>query len=357
MYTFFLLWHHFRVHKYSAFGKTPFKPHMRWEMTSDNSPSRSLVIADAGAVSATLGPELDRAAGFARAEKSAATRRAYRSDFNLFQTWCEAKQVPALPARPDTVAAFLAAEANRGSKSSTIGRGLAAIRYAHKLAGHEPPTNSEAVKATLRGIRRATGSAPVRKAPATSDKILAMAQTASLSPKGLRDRAILLLGFGGAFRRSELVALDIADIEFCSGGLRVTIRKSKTDQEGQGATIAIARGSIACPVEATLNWITAATIKDGPLFRPVARNGKILNRRLSDRAVADVVKTYARKAGLKAAEFSGHSLRSGFLTSAARRGASLFKMMDVSRHKSVDTLRGYVRDAELFRDHAGTGLL
>jgi site-specific recombinase XerC len=247
---------------------------MRWEMTSNNSPSRSLVIAGADALSATLGPELDQAARFARAEKSAATRRAYRSDFNLFRTWCEAKQVPALPARADTVAAFLAAEANRGSKSSTIGRRLAAIRYVHKLAGHEPPTNSEAVKATLRGIRRATGSAPARKVPATSDKILAMVQTASLSPKGLRDRAILLLGFGGAFRRSELVALDIADIEFYGGGLRVTIRKSKTDQEGQGATIAIAKGSIACPVEATLNWIKAAAIKDGPVFRPVVRNGR-----------------------------------------------------------------------------------
>ena len=143
-------------------------------MTADNSPSRSLAIADAGALPATLGPELEEAAGYARAEKAAATRRAYRSDFALFRSWCEAKRVPALPAAPETVAAFLAAEANRGTKVSTIGRRLAAIRYAHKLAGHEPPTNSEAVKATLRGIRRTAGSAPVRKAPATADKVLAM---------------------------------------------------------------------------------------------------------------------------------------------------------------------------------------
>ena len=326
-------------------------------MTSDNSPSRSLVIADAGALSATLGPELSQAAGYARAEKAAATRRAYRSDFELFRTWCERKQVSALPARPETVAAFLAAEATRGSRSSTIGRRMAAIRYAHKLAGHEPPTNSEAVKATLRGIRRTSGSAPARKAPATAEKILAMVTMTEDGQKGLRDRALLLLGFGGAFRRSELVALDIADLEFCSGGLRVAIRKSKTDQEGQGAIIAIAKGSIACPIEATRRWIEAAGINDGPLFRPVGRSGRIVNRRLSDRAVADIVKLYARKVGLQAADFSGHSLRSGFLTSAARHGASIFKMMDVSRHKSVDTLRGYVRDAELFRDHAGTGLL
>ena len=181
-------------------------------MTTDNSPSRSLVIADAGALPATLGPELEEAAGYARAEKAAATRRAYGSDFALFRSWCETKRVPALPAVPKTVAAFLAAEANRGTKPSTIGRRLAAIRYAHKLAGHEPPTNSEAVKATLRGIRRTAGSAPVRKAPATADKVLAMVEKAGTDIKGLRDRALLLLGFAGAFRRSELVVLDVADL-------------------------------------------------------------------------------------------------------------------------------------------------
>jgi integrase len=156
---------------------------------------------------------------------------------------------------------------------------------------------------------------------------------------------------------SELVALNVEDLDFFDGGLRVTIRRSKTDQEGQGATIAIARGSVACPVDAVRAWIKATSIMDGPLFRPVTRTGKISVRRLLARAVAELVKAHARRAGLKAADFSGHSLRSGFLTSAAARGASIFKMMDVSRHKSVDTLRGYVRDAEMFRDHAGDGLL
>jgi site-specific recombinase XerD len=201
------------------------------------------------------------------------------------------------------------------------------------------------------------GCAPARKAPATADKLLAMVRKASTDLKGLRDCALLLLGFAGAFRRSELVALDVGDLQFCSDGLRVTIRKSKTDQEGFGTTIAIAPGSIACPVDAVRTWIRAASISNGPLFRPVTRTGKISPRRLSARAVAEVVKAYARRAGLKAADFSGHSLRSGFLTSAAARGASIFKMMDVSRHKSVDTLRSYVRDAEMFRDHAGSGLL
>jgi integrase len=184
-----------------------------------------------------------------------------------------------------------------------------------------------------------------------------MAKRAGADIKGRRDCALLLLGFAGAFRRSELVALDVADLQFCDGGLRVVIRKSKTDQEGQGATIAITRGSIACPVEAVRAWIKAAGIVDGPLFRPVTRMGKVSARRLSARAVAELVKAYANRADLRAADFSGHSLRSGFLTSAAARGASIFKMMDVSRHKSMDTLRGYVRDAEMFHDHAGSGLL
>jgi len=213
---------------------------------------------------------------------------------------------------------------------------------------------SKAVKATLRGIRRTAGSNLTRKAPATADKVLAMVAEAGADLKGLRDRA---MGFAGAFRRSELVGLDVTDLEFCAGGLRVSIRKSKTDQEGLGARIAVAPDSTACPVDAVRAWIRAAGISAGPLFRPVTRTGKISSRRLSARAVAEFVKAYARRAGLKAANFSGHSLRSGFLTSAAARGASVFKMMDVSRHKSVDTLRGYVRDAEMFQNHAGAGLL
>jgi integrase len=165
------------------------------------------------------------------------------------------------------------------------------------------------------------------------------------------------LGFAGAFRRSELVALDVEDLESCEAGLRVQICRSKTDQEGVGTTIAIVAGSVACPAKAVQVWLEAAGITSGPVFRSVAKGNRIGRRRLSDRAVANVVKAGADRVGLDASQFSGHSLRSGFLTSAARRGASIFKMMDVSRHKSMDTLRGYVRDADLFRDHAGAGLL
>jgi integrase len=168
----------------------------------------------------------------------------------------------------------------------------------------------------------------------------------------IRDRALLLIGFAGAFRRSELVALNVEDIEEMAEGFRVTIRRGKTDQEGHGHVIAIRRGMIACPVAALKAWLEAAAITDGPVFRPVAKGGRIRPTRLTDRSVAEIVKAHARRAGLDPKLFAGHSLRSGFLTSAAARGASIFKMADQSRRKSIDTPRGYVRDGEIFKDHA-----
>jgi site-specific recombinase XerC len=240
-------------------------------MTSDNCPSRSLTVLSDSAVPAALVSDLQDAAGYAQAEKSAATRRAYKSDFSIFRGWCKSKGVPALLATPETVAAFLAFEANRGTRPSTIGRRMAAIRYAHKLAGFETPTNSEAVKATLRGIRRTIGSAPTRKKPATADRVRAMSEQTDGSLKGLRDRAILLLGFAGAFRRSELVGLDLADLEFCPGGLLVTIRKSKTDQDGEGATIPIIAGSEACPIAACAPGRRQPGSRPDRCFDPCAR--------------------------------------------------------------------------------------
>jgi site-specific recombinase XerD len=305
---------------------------------------------------AALGADLTAAVDLAKAEKALSTRIAYNTDFRLFKEWCIAKRVSPLPAARETVAAYLAAQAGT-LKPSTLGRRVAAIRYAHKLTGFQSPTDSEGVKATMRGIRRTFGGAKNKKAPAVAAKMHSMVATAPDGLAGLRDRALLLLGFAGAFRRSELVALDVADIEEMETGLLVAIRGSKTDQEREGCTIAIARGDIACPVKALRAWLDAAGIESGPLFRPINKVGTVRAPRLTCRSVANIVKAYAGRAGFDASTFSGHSLRSGFLTSAAGNGASIFKMMDVSRHKSVDTLRGYVRDAELFKDHAGAGLL
>lgn len=306
---------------------------------------------------AALGADFRAAVDLAKAEKAASTRKAYGTDFRLFKAYCDAKGVSSLPATPETVAAYLAAEAQT-AKPSTIGRRVAAIRYAHKLAGIEPlPTDAEGVKATMRGIRRTFGRARNKKAPAVAAKMHSMVATAPVGLAGLRDCALLLLGFAGAFRRSELVALDVADLAETETGLLVTIRRGKTDQEGAGRTIAIPRGDVACPVKALRAWLEAAAIDAGPIFRPIDRAGTVRAPRLTCRSVANFVKAYAARAGFDASTFSGHSLRSGFLTSAAAKGASIFKMMDQSGHKSVETLRGYVRDAELFKDHAGAGLL
>jgi site-specific recombinase XerD len=181
----------------------------------------------------------------------------------------------------------------------------------------------------MRGFRRTYGSARIRKAPAVAGKVLGMVATAPDKLASSRDRALLLVGFGGALRRSELVALDVADDEETETGLLVKIRSSKTDQERVGATIAIARGDVACPAKALREWLDAAGIEAGPIFRPIDEGGTVKASRLTDRSVANIVKAYAKRAGFDDSTFSGHSLRAGFLTSAAGKGASIFKMMDV----------------------------
>ncbi len=316
-----------------------------------------LLVLESPALPATIEAEVNAARTFAANEKAAATRRAYRSDFAIFAAWCQTRGLTPLPASSDTVAAFLAALATAGAKASTIGRKAAAIRYAHVLDGHEPPTSVEAVKAVMRGIRRTIGAAKSKKAPATADLLGPMLDLCPDTIRGARDRALLALGFAGAFRRSELVALTVEDITEGADGFRVVIRHSKTDQEAHGQEIAILAGAQLRPVQAVRAWLQAAQITDGPVFRAVSKGGKVSREPLTDRSVANIVKVYALRVGLDPADFAGHSLRAGFLTSAAEHGASVFKMMEVSRHKSVDTLRGYVRSADLFKDHAGRKFL
>ena len=275
----------------------------------------AVVSAAAPVLPALPDDDLAAARDFAQAEKSAATRRAYRSDFRLFAGYCRARGLQPVPAGPELVAAFLSAEATRGVKASTITRRAAAIRYAHKSAGIEPPTNAEVVKAVLRGIRRAIGTARTQKVPATADRVRVMLDGCPDTLRDLRDRALLALGFAGAFRRSELVALTVEDVVETPDGFRVTIRHSKTDQEGAGQEIAIPRGVKLRPVEAVQAWIQAAGIASGPIFRRVRKNGMLGTEALTAASVAEVVKERAAAAGLDAAEFAGHSLRAGFLTS------------------------------------------
>ncbi len=301
--------------------------------------------------------EQDAAWNYRQNEKSAGTRRAYGSDFRIFVGWCEARGVLHLPAEPETVATFIAAEADAGTRPSTIGRRLAAIRYAHRLAGQPTPTDAEIVGVTMRGIRRTVGTTKVKKAPATAEVVVDMLSHIPDTLTGKRDRALLLLGFACALRRSELVALQVSDLDRVPGGLRVTIRRSKTDQEGQGKTIGVPAGGKLLVAEQVATWLQAAGIAAGPIFRPINRHGQVLPAALADTSVAAIVKAYAGRAGLDPTTFAGHSLRRGFLTSAAHHGATLAKMKAVSLHKSVDTLMGYVDDAEMFENHAGSAFL
>lgn len=319
---------------------------------------QALTIIQEGQNSITLRSEdVEAAKGFISCQLSEATKRAYVSDCKIFAAWCNKFGVSSLPASPEVVTTFLSYEATQGAKYATIGRRAAAINFAHISAELDSPTKSHLVAAALKGIRRNIGVAPTKKAPATSKKIVEMVRLCPPTLQGKRDKALLLLGFAGAFRRSELVGLEVADIAEESSGLRVVIRKSKTDQEGKGQSIAITRGEVFCPVVAVFEYLEAAGIKEGPIFRAVTKSGTVRPEALSTKSVAEIVKAYATRAGFDATEFSGHSLRAGFLTSAAEAGANVFKMVEVSRHKSIETVRGYVRHVELFKNHAGAGLL
>ena len=307
---------------------------------------------------ATVEAEVAAVKSYAAAEKAEATRRAYRSDFDMFGTWCRARRdVEPLGVSPDTVAAYLASQASVGVRPSTLSRRLAAISYAHGLKGMASPAVHEAVRAVMRGIRRKEGAALVQKAPATAERVEAMLKAIPADTlAGKRDRALLLFGFAGAFRRSELVALEVSDLVFEPEGVRVMIRRSKADQEGQGQEVAILRGTKLRPVAALSTWLAAAGIEGGPVFRAVNRHGGV-GSALTGQSVALVVKRWADAAGLDPAAFGGHSLRSGFLTSAADAGADVLRMMEVSRHKRVETVQGYVRRVGLFKGHAGEKFL
>ena len=223
-----------------------------------------------GAPPARLTDALTSAAGYALSEKADATRRAYRADIRRFSTWCEAVGAIALPATPATVAAYLAALADLRLKVSTISRRAAAIAYAHKLASFEPPIN-ESVKAVMRGIRRKLGTAQKGKAPATAAVVAKLVKRIPDDLSGKRDKALILIGFAAALRRSELVALTIADIERATDGIVLYVRRSKTDQDGQGDQIAVPNGRKLKPVEALDAWLEAGAITQGPIFRRVRK--------------------------------------------------------------------------------------
>jgi len=292
------------------------------------------------------------------AETSPNTRRAYGSDWADFLAWCENVTLQPLPASPVTVAKYLAQLADRKLATSTIGRRQAAIGYAHKVLGHPVPTSDQGVKATMRGIRRTLGTKPRRQAaPAVAAAIATMLEQLPQSLQGLRDRAILLLGFAAALRRSEIAAIEILHLEPHELGLILHIDQSKTDQEGAGQIVPVPHGVHLKPVAALQAWLEAAEISSGPVFRAIDRHGNIAKSAITDRSISRIVKRAAAISGLEATTFSGHSLRAGFITQALGDGVDFFKIMDITRHTEVQTLRIYDRRGRGFKSHAGDGFL
>jgi site-specific recombinase XerD len=301
---------------------------------------------------------VDRARAYAADSRANSTKKAYLSDFASFEGWCAWHEVPSAPTTPATVAVYLAALADAGRKASTIERALAGIAWAQRTRGHEWFRAHPAIAAVMTGIRRRNGTAPTQKAPVVEQELAALVGTLDDSLRGLRDRALLTMGWFGAFRRSELVALDVADVKKEREGLVVTLRRSKRDQDGRGAEkgIPYASNPALCAVRALAAWLEAARIESGPVFRGVDQLGHVATEALSDRSVARIVQRAAGAAGLDPATVAGHSLRAGFATTAARKGKSLDAIMRQTLYKSEHVARGYIRHAKLFDDNAAVGL-
>ncbi|MDX1418401.1 MAG: site-specific integrase [Rubricoccaceae bacterium] len=327
-----------------------------------------------GALTAPLAQDAEAARAFADAARAPNTLRAYRADWADFLAWCADRRVQPLPATTETVALYIAARARPDAESpplavSTLARRLAAISQAHKIAGYESPASRqrEPLHSVWRGVVRERGEAPRKVAPTLTPEITAMVEAIPTTPpgdrpadralarRGKRDRAILLLGFAAALRRSELAAIQVQDAAATPDGLRLWIPRSKTDQRGAGAVLGVAFGRhpATCPVRAFQSWIRAAEdargrALDGPAFRAVDRWGNVAAKPLASHSIARIVKARAAAAGLDPSLYSGHSLRAGFATQAARNGTPDRTIMRHTRHQSLQTLNEYVREGRLF---------
>ncbi|MBI5006429.1 MAG: tyrosine-type recombinase/integrase [Nitrosomonadales bacterium] len=279
------------------------------------------------------------------------SRTAYQSDLKHFLSWGGK-----IPCTPEVVADYLSAHAQLQS-IATLSRRLVSIGKAHTSQNLVSPTKADLVKAVMRGIRRTYGSAQRQVAPAIKEDVLSMVGNLA-GIKGVRDKALLLIGFAGAFRRSELVSLTVEDVECVKQGMVILLRRSKTDQAGEGRKVAIpyARGTV-CPVHALQDWLDLSGITGGLIFRGITRHGKIAEQGLAPQSVALVVKERAAAAGLDAVKYSGHSLRAGLVTSAAQAGVSSWKIRQQTGHKSEAMLLRYIRDANIFTDNAAGGVL
>lgn len=333
--------------------------------------SRDVLLPISTDLPGDLLAEIEGARHTLAASKAGSTQKAYASDWQRFCDFCDARNVDALPAHPDMVALFAHVEAEAGIAPVTIGRRIAAINHHHREAGLASPAARDGagiIAQMMGGVRRKYARKKGQKSPAEADVLKAMIATIEgTGIRATRDRAILALGMAGAFRRSEIAGMQLDALQFVPAGLRITIPRSKRDQEALGQVIAIPEGRFIRPVESLRTWLEAAGLNEpdpvtgelrrGPVFRRLTRSDAVTDDPITDKTVARLVKTTATAAGLDPSAYSGHSLRAGFLTEAASKRANLFKMKDHSRHKSLDTVADYVRDASIFDDHAGKQFL
>jgi site-specific recombinase XerD len=294
--------------------------------------------------------------------RAASTVRAYRSDWSDFTRWCESHRLQFLPATPETIALYISDLASRPLAVATIVRRLTAISKAHAAAGQISPasTRNLVVGDTLRGIKRTLGTAQHRKEALLAKDIRRLVKACPKNLSGTRDKALFLLSFAGAFRRSESSGLTVEDLKFCREGVVCTLRRSKTDQEGAGREVGIpyARNKTVCPVLALKAWLKQAKITSGPVFRKVDRYGFVSRRRgLDPASIAYITKQAARRAGFRhVRDVSGHSFRSGHVSQAVRNGVPEYVVMKQTGHKSREVLSAYIRMGELFEQNAAGGL-
>ncbi|MFY9293336.1 MAG: site-specific integrase [Methylorubrum rhodinum] len=298
----------------------------------------------------------EAAAGLATASRSSGTQRVYAGAWRDFTGFCAGFGLEPLPASPLTVIRYLTHLAGLGRSVSTIDLRTAAIALAHRMAGHDSPTVREDVRQVLAGIRNTHGRPAAKKKALTVDLLAQVVRKARGQDLiAVRDRALILLCFGAALRRSELVALNVEDIERHRRGLLVRLRRSKTDQEGKGQTVAVLDGKLKIPA-AVQAWLTASGITEGPVFRGCDR-GKLSAERLTAGQFARILKARCAAAGLDPEAFGGHSPRRGFATSAGDEGSDLRLIATHMRHAKLETTAGYIEDADLFRKNAGSEFL
>jgi integrase len=299
-----------------------------------------------------------RVSRYAHNAKAENTRKAYRVDWDDFLLWCEIHDRQPMPAIPETVVEYLEGLADAGARVATIKRRLSSISVAHQMRGYEHanPTRSGLVTTSMQGIRRTLGTAQTQKAPlVTAELTRLVAACGQQSPlMASRNQALLLIGCSGGFRRSELVALDVADIVETADGVELTLCRSKTDQEGAGAVVAVPYGSHphTCPVRSLRAWLALSGISDGPLWREIDRHGNLGGGRLHADSVARIIKRTCALAGLDPARYSGHSLRSGMATSAAAGGAPERAIMRQGRWTSRAMVDRYVRHGTIWQECA-----